>query len=108
MIDDRGRSVNQPLLLGARHCGLHLQLFCTKPISITDSLLIFLDFETSGLDVVGHHIVEIALLCENSACFSTVVCPPVFSDEMAVHGIANEELNAGPQFAEAFHRMCSF
>ena len=48
------------------------------------------------------------MLCENGACFSTVVCPPVFSDEVPVHGIANEELRQGPSFVDAFPRMHRF
>jgi len=65
MLDDRGRSVTEPLLLGARQYRFHLQLFCTKPASYEDCLLFYFDFETSGLDVVGYHIVEIGVLCEN-------------------------------------------
>ena len=108
LLDDRGNNVNEPLLLGARHCRFHLQLFCTKPADNVDCLLFFLDFETSGLDVVGHHIVEMGVLCENGACFSTVVCLPELSEEVPVHGISNEELLQGPSFADAFHRMHRF
>ena len=105
MLDDRGRSVNEPLLLGARQCRFHLQLFCTKPAGNVDCLLFYLDFETSGLEVLSHHIVEIGVLCENGACFSTVVCPPAFSEQIPVHGISNDELRQGPSFVDAFHRM---
>ena len=108
LLDDRGHNVNEPLLLGARHCRFHLQLFCTKPSGNGDCLLFYLDFETSGLDVLGHHIVEIGVLCENGACFSTVVCPPLFSEQVLVHGISNEELRQGPSFVDAFHRMYRF
>ena len=108
LLDDRGNNVNEPLLLGARHCRFHLQLFCTKPADNVDCLLFYLDFETSGLDVIGHHIVEIGMLCENGACYSTVVCPPVFSEEVPVHGISNEELRQGPFFVDAFRRMHRF
>ena len=52
LLDDRGNNVNEPLLLGARHCRFHLQLFCTKPADNVDCLLFYLDFETSGLDVI--------------------------------------------------------
>ena len=48
------------------------------------------------------------MLCKSGACFSTVVCPPVFSDEVPVHGIANEELRQGPSFVDAFPRMHRF
>ena len=108
MVDDRGNQVSEPLRLGARQCRLHLQLFCTWPASADDFLVFYLDFETSGLNVLEHHIVEIGVLCENLACFSTVVCPQVMSEEVAVHGISNEELKQGPQFVDAFLRMCRF
>ena len=108
MLDDRGRSVNEPLLLGARQCRYHLQPFCTKPAGNVDCLLFYLDFETSGLEVLSHHIVEIGVLCENGACFSTVVRPPVFSEQIPVHGISNDELRQGPSFVDACHRMHRF
>ena len=85
MLDDRGHKVNEPLLLGARQCRLHLQLFCTLPTTVDDYLLFYLDFETSGLDIIEHHIVEIGMLCENLECFQTVVCPLVFPEEVQVH-----------------------
>ena len=53
------------------------------------------DFETSGLDLAGNNIVEIGLLDDSGARFQTVVCPPVFVDGPAVHGISNEELAEG-------------
>ena len=108
MLDDRGHKVNEPLLLGARQCRLHLQLFCTLPTTVDDYLLFYLDFETSGLDIIEHHIVEIGMLCENLECFQTVVCPPVFPEEVQVHGITNDELKQGPQFVDAYQRMCRF
>ena len=107
-LDDRGHSVNEPLLLGARQCRFHLQLFCITPASNVDCLLFYLDFETMGVGMLGHHIVELGVLCESGACFSTVVCPPVFSDEVPAHGITNEELRQGPSFVDAFPRMHRF
>ena len=67
----------------------------------------YLDFETSGLDVLTESIVEIGLLDESSnAVFSTVVRPPALpGDEPTVHGISSEELAEGPTFAEAFERL---
>ena len=66
------------------------------------------DFETSGLDSSVNSIVEIGLLDDAGARFQTVVCPPVFVEGPAVHGIPNEELAKGPCFAEAFSRMRGF
>ena len=108
MVDDRGHKVNEPLLLGALQCRLHLQLFCTRPAKVDDDLLVYLDFETSGLDILEHYIVEIGMLCENLACFQTVVCPPVCPEEVQVHGIPNEELKQGPPFVDAYLRTYRF
>ena len=108
MLDERGRRVAEPLFNGVRFCRLHLQLFCARPTIVEDALVFYLDFETTGLDVLRHHIVEIGVVCENSACFSTVARPPAFSDGPMVHGLLDEELKEGPAFKEAFHRMYSF
>ena len=71
-------------------------------------MVFFLDFETTGLNVLKHHIVEIGVLSQYNAVFQTVVCPPVFSAEPGVHGIHDDELREGPTFAEAFARMVVF
>ena len=108
MKDSNGRLACQPMKHGVGFCTIHLQLFNTKPAWVEDPLLFFLDFETSGLDVMTDHIVEIGVLCEHSEIFSTVVCPPVFRDGPAVHGISHEELSEGPSFTQAFHRLFRF
>ena len=74
-----------------------------------DPLLFQLDFETSGLSIMENHIVEIGLLNDlSSAVFSTVVCPPLLIEGPTVHGISNDELQAGPVFGQAFQRMLDF
>ena len=87
----------------------HLELLCLRPVSVKTPVLVYLDFETSGLCVHADFIVEVGLLEHaNHAVFSTVVCPPVFSDGTNVHGIEGSELQEGPVFREAFQRMCRF
>ena len=115
MVDAHGRLVGESLLLGARCCRLHMQLFCAWPLRDFEDdgppLIFFLDFETTGLDILEHHIVEIGVVSSDSgACFSTVVCPPKFvvNDELPVHGIPDDELREGPPFGEAFHRLHRF
>ena len=81
MLDDRGRRVSELLLHGVRFCRQHLQFFCAHPTMPEDTWVFYLDFETTGLDVIRHHIVEIGVVCENAACFSTFVRPPVLLDE---------------------------
>ena len=65
---------------------------------VEDTPVFYLDFGTTGLDVLRHHIVEIGVLCENSVCFSTVVRPPVFPDGPMVHGSTDDELKESPAF----------
>ena len=108
MKDSKGALVCEPLKHGVGFCKMNLQPFHVKPTRVKDPLLFFLDFETSGLEILTDHIVEIGVLSENSECFSTVICPPVFKDGPAVHGIVEEELKAGPSFAVAFHRLFRF
>ena len=108
MKDSKGSLVGDPLKHGVGFCRIHLQTFQVKPARVRDPLLFFLDFETSGLDILTDHIVEVGVLSEHSECFSTVICPPVFSDGPTVHGILEEELRAGPSFVEAFQRLFRF
>ena len=71
-------------------------------------IVVYLHFETTGLDVMEHNIVEIALVEHSSSTiFSTVVCPPKFETN-TVHGISDDELKRGPTFTVAFDRMVSF
>ena len=108
MKDSKGCLVGDPLKQGVGFCRIHLQTFQVKPARVRDPLLFFLDFETSGLDILTDHIVEIGVLSEHSECFSTVICSPLFNDGPTVHGILEEELRAGPSFVEAFQRLFRF
>ena len=88
----------------------HLQLFVTEPGCAAEPIIAYLDFETTGLSVARDHIVEIWLLEHGSAAaFSTVVCPPTLpSVGPSVHGLSDEELERGPNFRVAYHRMVAF
>ena len=108
MKDSHGLPVCEPLKSGSKYCKLHLQMFSTRKTIVKDPLLFYLDFETTGLDVLHDHIVEIGVLCEHSECFSTVVRPLKFGDGPNVHGIEDEELREGPSFSEAFWRLYRF
>ena len=108
---DSGKLAAEPLRRGGRPCLFHAQIFNSIPKRVPpDANIFYLDFETTGLDVLSESIVEIGLLDEmGSAVFSTVVRPPVLpSGEPTVHGIAPEELAEGPTFAEAFQRLLRF
>ena len=62
MIDDGGRLVSQPLRCGGDYCALHAKPFVVRPAPLdeTAAVLIFLDLETTGVDVARDRIVEIA------------------------------------------------
>ena len=65
-----------------------------------------------GLCVVRDCIVEVGIVSEHGACFSTVVRPPAVPTEAdcdnSVHGIPAAELRGGPEFKIAYTRMISF
>ena len=107
-LDSDGKDVTLPLKLGCDYCLMHLPLLVTTPRRVVGALVLYIDFETSGLDVLSEHIVEIGLLSEQGQCFSTVVRPPVLKAGPHIHGIDNEELSQGPWFCEAFTRMLHF
>ena len=107
-LDVDGKDVTLPLKLGCGYCLMHLPMLVATPRRVTDALMFYMDFETSGLDVLNDHIVEIGLLSEKGHCFSTVVRPPELKPGPHVHGIDNHELCQGPSFREAFIRMVDF
>jgi hypothetical protein len=74
----------------------HARPFSFQAVQVHDAIVIFIDFETTGLDVAHDRIVEIGALSA-SGVFATVVCPGITS-ESAVHGIDGAELAEGPTF----------
>ena len=102
------RDLAMPLRRGCDYCLVHLSVLVTEKSMCEETLIFYLDFETSGLDIFTDHIVEFGVLCDSGECFSTVCCPPKLTPGPHVHGIANEELLAGPTFKEAFERMMNF
>ena len=108
---DSGKLAAEPLRRGGLYCLFRTHIFNSEPARVPANAKVFyLDFETSGLDVLTESIVEIGLLDESSnAVFSTVVRPPALpGGEPTVHGISSEELAEGPTFAEAFERLLRF
>ena len=108
--DSAGRLVAGPLREGSRVCLLHLEFFCTEPVSAPDDFIVFfLDLETSGLDVLHDEVLEIAVTADPSgAQFATTVLPMRLPEGLGVHGIAQDELLSGVPFACAFQRMIAF
>ena len=48
-----GRLLGAPLAVGSRFCALHLKLFVASPLPLDacDVVVLYLDFETTGLDL---------------------------------------------------------
>ena len=105
-----GRLAAAPLIRGGLYCAFHAQVLCAGPADIEDGVLVFLDLETTGLDIASADIVEIGVIAGDSgAVFSTVVRPEAPPPEgPTAHGIDNAELAEGPTFPEAFARMVAF
>ena len=69
---DNGRLVCEPLLNGGKFCLYHTVIFTHFHVKVDDVIVVYLDFETTGLDVMKHNIVEIGLVeHSSSAVFST-------------------------------------
>ena len=119
-----GRLAAEPLRSGGQHCLFHAKPFI---LSVPDfksfdsssdlPIVIFLDLETSSLDVINCSILEIgAVVSDSCAAFSSLVRPgsgalqTQFTDTAAaaVHGIALEELMEAPSLTDVFRRFVSF
>jgi DNA polymerase III epsilon subunit-like protein len=89
-----------------------MEVFVAKPLEVASSFMaIFLDLETTGLNVTCDRIVEIgAVELSTGAAFSSIVNPgsAYLGRSEAVHGIGDDELEAGPVFPEAFGRFSVF
>ena len=121
LLDDRGRSVGAPLAYGTPCCALHGRPFSAQPVKPEGRLLvIFLDFEASGVDATFDRVVEFAAVAcvgppgTPPPCLSTVVCVDVDFNEdhgakaAEIHSILPEEIAQGPDFASAFGEFLSF
>ena len=111
--DERGRLVAEPLRRGGSYCRFHARPFVARAMEERDqaesAMIVFLDFETTGLDVTKDEIVEIgALDARAGAVFSTVVCPGDVPAGPAVHGIDPAEIAEGPPFPEVWRRFVAF
>jgi len=64
--------------------------------------LVYLDLESTGLDIETARIVEIALLRDDGDTLVSVVHPgrPIPPEATAVHGVADGDVEMAPRFAE--------
>ena len=117
--DDHGRLVAGPLHKGGEFCLFHAKPFCTKPtrVNVDQMVVIMLDLETTGIDIVNDRIIEVAAVRAHGdirmkgECFSTTVNvdPTVIEncgqEAFKVHGITDEEIRQGPSFEEVWMRF---
>ena len=114
MRDRNGRLVAEPLLLGASQCRFHLSLVATNPAknaTANDIIIVYLDFETTGLDALSDEIVEFgAIAAHCGARFASTVQPLKLPDpeEQTVHGIGADELETSPGFRIVLARFAEF
>ena len=78
-------------------------------LHVCDFCILWIGFETFGLDVLHDEILEVALTDDSSNTqFATTVRPIHVPDGPGVHGIEKDELLASPRFHEVFPRMLLF
>jgi DNA polymerase III epsilon subunit-like protein len=98
----------------------HAKPFVVRPATVETArsvIVVFLDLETTGVDVARDRIVELAAMRAPANprymgdCFCTVVRvdPAILRDRggeaAAVHGISDDEIAKGPCFPEAWRRF---
>ena len=122
MLDAAGRSVAAPLRRGSPFCLFHARPFCTLPAIVEGPIVIvYLDLETTGVDVSRNRIVELAAVQGHDRAhlpggsFSEVVHVPeqIQTSTCAqaaarVHGITDDEIARGTLFPESWARFLMF
>ena len=118
MIDNSGRLCALPLRRGGEFCAIHAKPFVVRPVTPETLLVVvYLDLETTGVDVAQDRIVELAA-CHAPAdhrlpgsSYSTTVRVDLQilnergAEAAEVHGISEDEIAQGPDFAEAWARF---
>ena len=122
MVDASGRAVAAPLRRGSPFCLFHARPFSTRPASVTGPIVVlYLDLETTGVDVSRDRVVELAASQGQEAAhlpgasFAEVVHVPeeIRRTEGAqaaarVHGIPDDEIAQGTSFPESWARFLAF
>eukprot|EP00973_Karenia_brevis_P096386 12431531-Karenia_brevis.AAC.3 len=105
--DDYGCDVADPLRKGSPYCLFHIRPFSWQKYELRGPVVvIFIDIETTGLNIARDRIVEIGAASSNG-CFQTVIRPDI-PNQSTVHGITDDELNQGPSFPIAWERFVDF
>ena len=121
LTDERGRLAAEPLKRGGEYCLFHAKPFVVRPAAVEtarSAIIVFLDLETTGVDVARDRVVELAAMrapedsrssLGGSFCTVVRVDPAILRERggaaAAVHGIADEEIAQGPCFPEAWRRF---
>ena len=120
LTDDRGRLVAEPLRRGGDYCVFHAKPFSAEPTFLDDGrtvVLVFLDLESTGVDIARDRIVELAAVHAPvdvrflGGGFSTLVRvdPTILKERgsaaAVVHGITDEEIALGTNFVVAWDRF---
>ena len=117
MRDNNGRLASEPLRRGGEHCLLHAKPFVVRPATMQASVTVFLDLESTGVDVAQDRIVEMAAthapddhrLAGGSYSTTVRVDPQILQERggeaAVVHGISDEEIALGPSFPVAWTRF---
>ncbi len=67
--DSSGKLVSEPLRRGGPHCMFHMSLFETRVAHVSGDVLVFyIDFETTGLDVLAAEVLEIGVTEDFCPC----------------------------------------
>ena len=114
LTDDKGRLVAKPLRCGGRFCIYHSKPFVTRPAhSERHCIVVFLDLESTGVDIFEDRVVEIAAAhvpqdprlfggsFSSTVSVDTNILKERGAAAAAVHGITDEEIAAGPSFPTA-------
>mmetsp|Transcript_163710 Transcript_163710/g.525046 ORF Transcript_163710/g.525046 Transcript_163710/m.525046 type:complete len:660 (-) Transcript_163710:123-2102(-) len=118
-----GRLAAFPLQRGAHFCAFHLQAFSLSatatpaPCQHDGSgplIVVYIDLETTGLDVLSAEVVELGAVAEGSgAAFACLARPRECSPSQQgrsekVHGISAEELSGAPAFEDVMNNFHVF
>ena len=122
MVDAAGRSVAAPLRKGSSFCLFHAVPFSTKPVRPTGPVVvIYLDLETTGVDVSRDRVVEIAATqgfdsahmpgasyAEVAYVPEEILGTPGAQAAARVHGIPDSEIAQGAAFPVSWARFLDF
>ena len=104
MVDASGRAVAAPLRRGSPLCLFHARPFSTRPACVTGPVVVlYLDLETTGVDVSRDRVVELAASQGQEAAHL-----PGANFAEVVHVSEGVRWTDGAQAATRVHRMPNY